>query len=130
MVFMEDIRGKVREGRGVGATIGYPTLNIPYDGDKRGIYVGKVLLRAGEGGDGGYPAAIHLGPRPTFDDSEVVCEAFLIDWEGKVEVGIEIQVKLVKKNRNIQKFENLEELKDQISKDVEFAKNWYNSNRN
>lgn len=121
---MEKITGKVREGRKVGRKIGFPTLNLPYGGDLRGVFVGEVLL----GGER-RSAAVHLGPRPTFGDEEVVCEAFLIDWEGEVEVGTEVEIEVFEKIRDVMEFEDLEALAERISRDVEYVKNWYNSAR-
>jgi FAD synthase len=116
------IKGKVREGRKIGRTIGFPTLNMPYEGHKTGIFVGRVRVKGRW-----WRAAVHLGPRPTFGDSEIVCETFLIDWSGEIEPGTIIEVEVAEKIREIEKFNNLEDLKERISKDVEFVKNWYNS---
>ncbi|MFH1533790.1 MAG: riboflavin kinase [Nitrospirota bacterium] len=119
---MITIKGQVGLGRKIGRTIGYPTINIPYDGDEQGVFAGKVFV------DSMFVlAAIHLGPRPTFDDKEPICEAFLLDWEEEVSPGTMVEVEAYKKIRNIKKFKKLAELKNQISKDVEFVKNWYNS---
>jgi riboflavin kinase / FMN adenylyltransferase len=116
------IKGQVGEGRKVGRTIGYPTINISYHGEDRGIFAGKVLI------DGKFvSAAIHLGPRPTFDDEQPICEAFLLNWEEDVSAGTMVEIEAFKRIRNIKKFKKLADLKDQITKDVEFVKNWYNS---
>ena len=121
---MITIKGQVRRGRRIGRTIGYPTINIPYYGKEEGVYAGKVLIE-----DVFVLAAIHLGPRPTFNDSESVCEAFLLDFDDEVLPKTMVEVEAYKKIRNIKKFDNLEDLKDQITKDVEFVENWYNSDR-
>ena len=119
---MITIKGQVGRGRNIGRTIGYPTINIPYNGEKQGVFAGKTLV------DSRFVlAAIHLGPRPTFDDKEPICEVFLLDWEEDVLPETMVEVEAYKKIRNIKKFKKLEDLKDQISKDVEFVKNWYNS---
>lgn len=112
---MDIITGKVVKGRGLGRKMGFSTLNIPYNGELRGVFAAKVLL------DGkSYPAAVSVGPRPTINDESVFCEAYLIDFDGDI-VG-EIRVELLEKIRDIEKFEDLEELKRQIAKDVEFVK--------
>jgi len=121
------IKGKVREGRKIGRTIGFPTLNMPYDGELQGIFVGRVKILNDSTNSSWHKAAVHLGPRPTFDDSEIVCEAFLIDWTRQIQPGTEIEVDAAEKIREIEKFNNLEDLKKRISKDVEFVKSWYNS---
>ena len=63
--FVITIKGQVGQGRKVGRTIGFPTINIPYYGEEEGIYAGKVFVN-----DRFVLAAVHLGPRPTFDDDE------------------------------------------------------------
>ena len=53
----------------------------------------------------------------------------MLDWNGGVGLGDEIKVELFEKIRESEKFDDLDLLKEQISKDVEFVKNWYNSRR-
>ncbi len=119
---MITIKGQVGEGRRIGRTIGYPTINISYDGKERGIFAGKVLVERKF-----VLAAIHIGPRPTFDDEQPICEAFLLDWEKDISPETMVEVEAYVRIRDIKKFKKLEDLKDQITKDVEFVKNWYNS---
>lgn len=119
---MTIIEGKLIKGKGVGKTLGVPTLNIIYNGNENGVFAGKVFIDDGE-----YIAAINLGPRPTFNDEDVLCEAFLLNWTGgEIEHGIRIRVELGKKIRETKRFSNSQELKEQIAKDVEFVKSCYN----
>lgn len=118
---MITIVGKTIRGKGIGKKIGFPTLNILYTGDLSGVFVGRVLVK-----DNWYCAAINIGGRPTVDD-ENFCEAFLLDFKGRVAYGTKVTMTLGKKIRHVEKFKNLTELKKQIVKDVEFVKNWYNS---
>ena len=112
---MDIISGKIVKGRGLGKKMGFPTLNIPYNGELRGVFAAKVLI------DGkSYPAAVSVGSRPTINDESVFCEAYLLDFDGTVDG--EIEVELLEKIRDIEKFKDLEELKRQIAKDVEFVK--------
>lgn len=121
---MERIIGKVQRGRGIGKTIDFPTINIPYFAETRGVFIGKVFLDSNE--NNFQKAAVHIGNRPTFFDEEIVCEAYLIDWRGNIEIGTEVEIEVYDKIRDIKKFENLLSLKKQISEDVEFVRNWYN----
>jgi riboflavin kinase/FMN adenylyltransferase len=118
------IKGQVGRGKKIGRTIGFPTINIPYYGEEEGIFAGKVFVN-----DRFVLAAVHLGPRPTFDDDQKVCEAFLIDWDEDISVGTNVEIEAYKRIRGIKKFSDLNDLKERISKDVEFVKNWYNSDR-
>lgn len=110
------IVGKVKPGRGLGRKLGFPTLNIPYEGELRGVYVAKLML------DGSwFKAAVNIGARPTLDDEEVLCEIYVLDWQGEAPDG-ELTLKLIKKIREIEKFPSLELLIERIAKDAEFVK--------
>ena len=116
-----EIKGKIKKGRGLGKTMGFPTINIPYDGEVFGVFAGEVFI------DGkSYIAAIHVGKRPTVHDDRLICEAFLLNFTGEINDGTEVKVQLGEKIRDIKKFDSLEDLKAQIAKDVEFIKLCYN----
>ncbi|MFH1284429.1 MAG: riboflavin kinase [Candidatus Peregrinibacteria bacterium] len=119
---IEKITGKTVMGKGFGRKLGFPTLNIPYKGLLSGVYAGRVFV------NGKFEkAAIHVGRKPTFSDEPVMCESYLVVFDGNVDVGTEIKVELLEKVRNSRKFDNEDDLKKQISDDVEFVKGWYNS---
>lgn len=119
---MTIIEGRIIKGKGVGKTLGFPTINISYNGKKNGVFAGKVLINGDK-----YNAAINLGARPTFNDEDVLCEAFLLNWNGGgIETGTVIRVELSRKIRETKKFSNAQELQRQIFKDVEFVKSCYN----
>jgi riboflavin kinase/FMN adenylyltransferase len=119
------IKGKVVEGRKLGTKLGFPTINVVYKGDVSGIFVGEILL-----GGKWKRAAVHVGKKPTIADNEVSLEvhvfSFKKEMQKEVSAGKEVIVRLLHKIRETEKFLNLEELKTQISLDVEFVKNWYN----
>lgn len=109
---------------GIGKTIDFPTINLPYSGNTRGVFVGKVFLKTNS--KDFEKAAVHLGNRPTFFDKEVLCEAYLIDWKEEIQVGTEVRIEIFDKIRDVKKFKNLMSLKHQIVQDIEFVRNWYN----
>jgi len=118
---MEIISATVLKGKNLGTKLGFPTINVFYGGESRGVFAGKVLI-----GDTWLPAAINVGVRPTVDKEINLCEAHILNWHENLMVGSKIQISLDKKIRETKKFNNLEELKDQISKDVVFVKTCYN----
>jgi riboflavin kinase/FMN adenylyltransferase len=114
------LQGLTQSGSAVGHQLSFPTINISYSGEESGVFAGKVLL------DGvWYLAAVNIGGRPTIDDKTDLCEAFLLEWEGKIAEGTKVKIELLQKIREVKKFESKEDLKNQISKDVEFIKNCY-----
>ncbi|NOZ86573.1 MAG: riboflavin biosynthesis protein RibF, partial [Deltaproteobacteria bacterium] len=73
------VSGKVKRGAGRGATLGFPTANLfmePRLLPPLGVYACMALLR-----DKKWPAAVHLGPAPTFGVPYTV-EAHLIGFDG------------------------------------------------
>ena len=65
-----------------------------------------------------YMAATNIGVRPTFEETERIVEAFLLDFDGDL-YGSEISVGFVERLRNEQRFDTPEELVAQMHKDVE-----------
>lgn len=114
----EIIKGAVKKGRGLGRKLGFPTLNIPYSGDIDGVFAAWVQVDGLVVG-----AAVHVGPRPTLEDDERLCEAFILEMPAALSgydfAGKEIEVHLIEKVRDVQKFDSLEDLIAQIAKDVE-----------
>ena len=93
----------------------FPTLNLvipPQFSAEKGIYAGWVWIRGKQ-----YPGAFHFGPIPTFGESAVSLEVFLIDTE-LAETPTKIEFEFVKRLREIRSFPNPEELAAQIAKDV------------
>lgn len=109
--------GKVFRDRGVGKELGYPTANIKLTSQKqalkKGVYAGKVKFLDKE-----YKAVINVGGRPTFDLSETLIEAHLIDFDGDL-YDKTIIVEFEKFIRELVKFASIEQLKEQIERDKE-----------
>lgn len=109
--------GKVFRDRGVGKELGYPTANIKLTSQKQalknGVYAGKVKFLDKE-----YKAVINVGCRPTFDLSETLIEAHLIDFDGDL-YDKTIIVVFEKFIRELVKFASATQLKEQIEKDKE-----------
>ena len=110
------VTGIVSEGRKVGSTIGFPTVNIKIEKDKHrlkdGVYAGKTEIDGKE-----YATIINYGARPTFDLSEKLIEAHIVDYSG-VLYGKTLTLRFSRFLRNIVKFSSSEELKKQLEKDL------------
>ncbi len=109
------IRGVVVHGADRGARLGYPTANLgPVDTllPGHGIYAARARAE-----NTWYPAAVSLGPNPTFDEGGTKIEAHLIGFQGMIyEQPIEID--FLAHLREIKRFASVEALVDQIVRDV------------
>ncbi len=118
---MEIIKGWVKKGRGLGKVMGFPTLNMDYEGQSNGVFAGRVVFSTGDE-NYGLKGAVHVGPRPTINDPQPVCEVFILDFPHELNdksfEGIEIELHLLQKIREIEKFPTLDALTAQIAKDV------------
>ena len=118
-----EVRGVVVEGDQRGRTIGFPTANVniptgmclPSDGVYAGIY------RRPDGTE--YSCAINLGRRPTFYTNQdySLLEAYLLDFAGDL-YGEKAAVQFVAFLRSEKQFGGLDELKQQLVKDIENAR--------
>ena len=111
------VTGKVCEGHGRGAKlVGFPTANIMYPENKVLVAPGVYGVEAEIDGTV-YKGVANCGARPTFGEDAYVMEAY---FEGLSEdlYGKEITVKFLNYIRGIKKFENAEELSEQIAHDV------------
>jgi riboflavin kinase/FMN adenylyltransferase len=111
--------GKVRSDQGLGKKIGFPTLNIPLILDTaiaHGVYVSILKSK-----NKTYFGLSNIGVRPTVFQtaSSLVLETHILSSENvEVASGDIVDVQLKKFLRAEQKFASIEQLKDQISKDI------------
>ena len=113
--------GKIVHGNAIGRTIDTPTLNIDVDKDKLlpafGVYATLAHI-----GESTYKSVTNIGLKPTVGSDNPTVETFLLDTSGNF-YGQDVTIDLVAFLRKEVKFENLEDLKKQISKDIENANN-------
>jgi riboflavin kinase/FMN adenylyltransferase len=120
------IRGVVESGAGRGRTIGFPTANlgnIPVLIPAHGVYAGRVV-RANRRDDHPLPhslfeapAAIHIGPNPTFGENRNKVEVHLIGLSADL-YGASLEVEIVRRIRSVRKFSGKDELLAQIQADL------------
>ena len=85
---------------------------------KFGVYAGSVALNGVK-----HKALINYGARPTFDLDKPLIEAHILDFSGEL-YGQTVTVEFEKFVREVIKFESAEQLKAQITKDIERVKNY------
>jgi riboflavin kinase / FMN adenylyltransferase len=114
------LRGDVVVGDKRGRTIGFPTANVVADPalvvPARGVYAGFVRV-----GKDTYAACTNIGVAPTFERRESRVEVYLLGFEGDL-YGREVDVSFLERIREEKRFSGVEELKTQISRDVEAAR--------
>ena len=114
------LRGEVVVGDRRGRSIGFPTANVlPHAAvvvPARGVYAGFVGVGKAE-----HPACTNVGMAPTFGRAEDRIEAYLIGFAGNL-YGRVVDVSFVRRVRSEKRFSGVEELKEQIARDVEEAR--------
>lgn len=113
--------GRVTRGDELGRQLGFPTANIDTNGlalPPNGVYA----VHAEVGGKS-YRAVMNLGLRPTLRNPkpELRAEAHLLDFSGDL-YNKELEVVFAEKLRDEKRFGALEELKAQIARDVQDAR--------
>ncbi len=111
--------GKVVHGNRLGRLIGFPTANIWLPKNNlpiKGVFSVKISLDMSE-----FYGIANIGIRPTVGGTSPVLEVNIFDFKKEI-YGKRIKVEFVKKIRDEKKFDSLDDLKKQITKDVNTAK--------
>lgn len=114
------IRGKVIYGAKRGMRLGFPTANIQLSGfliPSVGVYAAKIKLY-----NKTYNGVSYIGFNPTFHRDTLLIEAHLFDFH-EIIYGESIEISFIARIRGEEFFETKKELVNQISKDIEVAKN-------
>lgn len=109
------IRGMVTHGAGRGAKLGFPTANIDAIDTilpAIGVYAGWAFF-----GNERWPAAVNIGPNPTFGEDRLKVEAHLIGYAGSL-YGQPLEVDFLARVRETRRFASVEELQQQLASDV------------
>ena len=116
--------GRVAHGDKRGRTIGFPTANIflhrataPVDG----VFAVEMFGIAGEP----LPGIANVGTRPTVDGTRSLLEVHLFDFDRDI-YGCHVQVSFLHKLREERRFPSFPALREQIVRDVEQARRYFN----
>jgi riboflavin kinase/FMN adenylyltransferase len=117
------VEGVIIRGDRRGHTIGFPTANLhPHNRvlPKFGVYATATLV------DGKWRKSItNIGIRPTFGgDAEPSIESHIFNFNGDL-YGDVLRVRFLHRIRDERKFSGIEELKAQIGRDTERARNYF-----
>ncbi len=109
--------GKVIHGDGIGKQLGFPTANLDIKKEdinlSSGVYIAKAFLSKEE-----YVASLTILENPTYK-----FEVHLLDYKGDDFYGEILGVEVGERISDLIKFENEEELKEKIGKDLEKIRN-------
>lgn len=119
------LMGRVVRGQGLGRKWGIPTANLNVKANEcliRGIYITRVTVK-----DKQFFGATSIGVRPTVDGQRFVVETHLLNCDEDL-YGQWMQLEILHKLRDEEKFENINDLKKQIFKDIEDTKKYIETN--
>jgi riboflavin kinase/FMN adenylyltransferase len=112
-------KGTIVHGDGRGRQLGFPTANLVVDNEDKlipakGIYAAECIVENEK-----YFGLLSLGSRPTFHkDGEVIPEFYIFDFDKDIYDEV-MQVNMVEKIRNEEKFNAVDELIIRMKKDEE-----------
>jgi riboflavin kinase / FMN adenylyltransferase len=110
------LHGSVVTGASRGSWLGYPTANLEIPPDQAmppdGVYATRAYFN-----DQSHAAMTYIGTRPTFKEDNRVVEVYLLDFKGDL-YEQQLKIDVVAVLRGEQKFDNIEDLKEQIARDV------------
>lgn len=117
------VEGVIERGARRGHTIGFPTANLkPHNRviPKFGVYATATLV------DGEWRRSItNIGVRPTFEkNAEPSIETFIFDLDQDL-YGDVLRVRFLHRIRDERKFNGIDELKAQITRDTQRAANYF-----
>lgn len=117
------LTGKVVQGKGLGKQLGYPTANIKVKEDyklipKQGAYIvsskiNNVMVYG----------MMNIGVNPTVNGTKQTIEVHFFNFNNNI-YNKNIQINLLQRIRDEQKYESVEALKEQLSKDKKTALNY------
>jgi len=113
------LRGMVVHGAGRGAKIGFATANVDAIDTLipgPGVYAGRAWSERQ-----GWPAAVNIGPNPTFGEHALKVEVHLIGYHGSL-YGQPLEVDFLSRLRDIERFEGVAALRSQLEIDVARAR--------
>lgn len=113
--------GVIVKGEGRGKQIGFPTANLKYKlthiAPAKGVYETSTLYKGGV-----YKSVTNIGVKPTFEDgAELTVETFILDFDKDI-YGESFNLIFHNKLRDEKKFSSVNDLINQISKDVELRR--------
>ncbi len=117
------LSGQIVKGQGLGRKLNFPTINLQMEEDlklipKTGVYIVKTTIDQKI-----FFGIMNIGFRPTVNGKNKTIEVHLLDFDGDL-YGENMQIEVLKRLRDEQKFNSLDNLILQIKKDELIARKW------
>ena len=117
------LTGTIVSGKGLGRKMSFPTVNLSIVEDYkliplRGVYVVRTMV----GGKLVF-GMMNIGYRPTVGGQGQTIEIHLLDFDGDL-YGSKMQIEILSRLRDEQKFESMDELGSQLKKDETNTRNY------
>ena len=114
------LSGQVVSGDRRGRALGFPTANLDLRAEQAlpsdGVYATITHI------DHDFlPSVTNIGVRPTFGGNKRLVETYILDFEGEL-LGQKLTIDLLDKLRGEERFDNVEQLKAQMIRDVAQAR--------
>jgi len=113
------LSGKVIDGKKLGRTIGFPTANLAINKQKvipkKGVYYTNVKIN-----EKIFKGITSVGNNPTVNGQELTVETYILDFSNDI-YGKKINIYFIDRIRDEIKFNNINELIEQLKKDKKFA---------
>lgn len=116
--------GTVVKGNQIGRTMGFPTANVSYEEDKMllpiGVYAAKIHID-----NRVFATMVNIGRKPTiFEHHSIWVEAHILDFDENI-YGKTVCLEYLSYLRPEVKFASMEELKEQLRKDVNSTREYF-----
>ena len=114
------VEGIVEKGKQNGRKMGVPTANVAFD--KRmaipriGVYAGITYVDGRR-----LKCVINVGSNPTFNADRLTIESHILDFDEDI-YGKYVRVSFAHRLRGDRKFSNMDELRNQINKDIQMVR--------
>lgn len=122
---MNKIISFVDRGIGLGGKLGIPTLNLDPDKVPKTLTFGIYICEVDFDGNT-YKGAMHYGPKSfgVTKKKQVYLEIHVLDFDQDI-YNMEVEVRILKKIRDVREFESKEKLVQQIKEDISITKKYF-----
>ena len=118
--------GRVVEGKRLGRTLGFPTINIKALSSTQLTPPAGVYLSQTKTQDGLYYSLTNIGHNPTVSNSlDLKIESYILDFNKEI-YGQVVETSFLRKIREEKKYSGIEELKEAIENDVMISRRMIN----